>query len=410
MTAPAGPMAPSASVAEAAEGRAAERRPVRAPRAVGQVRPGRHEEDLAHRRAEHDRGDVLVVVAAVLVPSEEGETQRAAPRRARPPRRPGRRARARRWTVAASTPIDVAAGSGGVAGASESAGVATESAAAGSASAAGTSNGRTAGGIGAPGAKSAARRTGSSGEWVAGCAPAPAGTASAASWATSATITARRFMRASTPPAGITGNVSLAGVSAQTAQFTSPGRGELGCSLRRAQLTRTGASRPGNSGIAESGTVSSVGPCPSFPKSRPSAATSSATSWAAPSPRCGPRGSRCASRCPRTLVRGAAGRTIEGVRRHGKFLILDLDGGARIVGHLGMTGAFLFHAADAEPGKRPTHVHVDLRLRGRRAALVRGRAAIRPARLGRRGRGPTTGWAPPASASTRWPSAWTPSA
>jgi formamidopyrimidine-DNA glycosylase len=61
---------------------------------------------------------------------------------------------------------------------------------------------------------------------------------------------------------------------------------------------------------------------------------------------------------PRALVRGAAGRTIEGVRRHGKFLMLDLDGGARIVGHLGMTGAFLFHAADAEVGKRPTHVHV----------------------------------------------------
>ncbi len=66
---------------------------------------------------------------------------------------------------------------------------------------------------------------------------------------------------------------------------------------------------------------------------------------------------------PRALVRGAAGRTIAGVRRHGKFLILDLDGGARIVGHLGMTGAFLLRSAEAAAATatrsaRPAHVHV----------------------------------------------------
>ncbi len=61
---------------------------------------------------------------------------------------------------------------------------------------------------------------------------------------------------------------------------------------------------------------------------------------------------------PRALVSGAAGRTIAGVRRHGKFLILDLDGGARIVGHLGMTGAFLFRPKGAVARDRPTHVHV----------------------------------------------------
>ena len=66
---------------------------------------------------------------------------------------------------------------------------------------------------------------------------------------------------------------------------------------------------------------------------------------------------------PRALVRGALGRTIVGVRRHGKFLILDVDGGARIIGHLGMTGAFLMRAADSaadarRAARRPRHVHV----------------------------------------------------
>lgn len=65
---------------------------------------------------------------------------------------------------------------------------------------------------------------------------------------------------------------------------------------------------------------------------------------------------------PRALGRGAAGRTVTAVRRHGKFLLLDLDDGARLVAHLGMTGAFLFRPAAGTAGAargaaRPPHVH-----------------------------------------------------
>ncbi len=63
---------------------------------------------------------------------------------------------------------------------------------------------------------------------------------------------------------------------------------------------------------------------------------------------------------PAALLTGALGRTILAARRHGKFLLLDLDGGASILAHLGMTGAFLFHPAGSKavastPGP---HVHV----------------------------------------------------
>jgi formamidopyrimidine-DNA glycosylase len=40
------------------------------------------------------------------------------------------------------------------------------------------------------------------------------------------------------------------------------------------------------------------------------------------------------------------GRAIEGLRRHGKFLILDLSGGLAISIHLGMTGRLLWNGAD----------------------------------------------------------------
>ena len=65
---------------------------------------------------------------------------------------------------------------------------------------------------------------------------------------------------------------------------------------------------------------------------------------------------------PPALARGAKGRTVRGVRRHGKFLLVDLDGGARIVAHLGMTGHFRFHASDPGPPARlPAHTHALLR-------------------------------------------------
>jgi formamidopyrimidine-DNA glycosylase len=65
---------------------------------------------------------------------------------------------------------------------------------------------------------------------------------------------------------------------------------------------------------------------------------------------------------PAAFARGVRGRTVQGVRRHGKFLLVDLDDGARIVAHLGMTGHFRFHASDPGPPSRlPAHTHALLR-------------------------------------------------
>ena len=63
---------------------------------------------------------------------------------------------------------------------------------------------------------------------------------------------------------------------------------------------------------------------------------------------------------PAALARRAPGRTVRGVRRHGKFLLVDFDDGARIVAHLGMTGHFRFHAEDPGP-PLPPHTHAVLR-------------------------------------------------
>lgn len=53
------------------------------------------------------------------------------------------------------------------------------------------------------------------------------------------------------------------------------------------------------------------------------------------------------------------GRRVQGLRRHGKFLLTDLDDGSLLLSHLGMTGKWLF----AEPGDplRP-HTHLVLHL------------------------------------------------
>lgn len=53
------------------------------------------------------------------------------------------------------------------------------------------------------------------------------------------------------------------------------------------------------------------------------------------------------------------GRTVQALRRHGKFLLLDLDDGSLFLSHLGMTGKWLFE----EPGtpRRP-HTHLVLSL------------------------------------------------
>lgn len=56
---------------------------------------------------------------------------------------------------------------------------------------------------------------------------------------------------------------------------------------------------------------------------------------------------------PHTLV----GRTVMEVRRRGKYLLLDLDNGALLVLHLGMSGSLRILAKDALPGP---HDHADL--------------------------------------------------
>lgn len=54
---------------------------------------------------------------------------------------------------------------------------------------------------------------------------------------------------------------------------------------------------------------------------------------------------------PEATSEQLTGRKISGVRRHGKFLLIELDGGAYFVVHLGMTGKLLLNGA---PGK---HTH-----------------------------------------------------
>src|SRR6185503_8416037 len=62
---------------------------------------------------------------------------------------------------------------------------------------------------------------------------------------------------------------------------------------------------------------------------------------------------------PKALARRVRARRIETARRHGKFLILELDDGSRIIAHLGMTGKFVFRATSGNgDGARDPHTHV----------------------------------------------------
>lgn len=56
--------------------------------------------------------------------------------------------------------------------------------------------------------------------------------------------------------------------------------------------------------------------------------------------------------------RRVAGRAITALRRHGKYLIIDLEGGLSLLSHLGMSGRWLFHPGP--PPARMAHVHVRL--------------------------------------------------
>jgi formamidopyrimidine-DNA glycosylase len=59
---------------------------------------------------------------------------------------------------------------------------------------------------------------------------------------------------------------------------------------------------------------------------------------------------------PATLPRRLRGRTVTALRRHGKYLLIDLDGGLTLLSHLGMSGRWLFHNPPAP--ELPRHVHV----------------------------------------------------
>ncbi len=60
----------------------------------------------------------------------------------------------------------------------------------------------------------------------------------------------------------------------------------------------------------------------------------------------------------RSLARRLPGRTITALRRHGKFLLVELDGGLTLLSHLGMSGRWLFERVP--PGEPLDHVHVVL--------------------------------------------------
>ena len=51
-------------------------------------------------------------------------------------------------------------------------------------------------------------------------------------------------------------------------------------------------------------------------------------------------------------VEHATGRRIESLRRRGKYLLADLDDGAELVMHLGMTGSFRFRGEHGDAGRR----------------------------------------------------------
>ena len=61
---------------------------------------------------------------------------------------------------------------------------------------------------------------------------------------------------------------------------------------------------------------------------------------------------------PRALPRQIRGRTLTGVRRHGKYLLIDLSGSLTIVSHLGMSGRWLFYVE--QPERALPHVHARL--------------------------------------------------
>src|SRR5215470_9795470 len=73
-------------------------------------------------------------------------------------------------------------------------------------------------------------------------------------------------------------------------------------------------------------------------------------------------GAKLRGAVPRTLPLKLRGRRILDVRRHGKYLLLDFDGGLTLLFHLGMSGRWLFYPEpDRRSPNRPDetmkHVH-----------------------------------------------------
>ncbi len=63
---------------------------------------------------------------------------------------------------------------------------------------------------------------------------------------------------------------------------------------------------------------------------------------------------------PGALERALTGRRVQAVRRTGKYLLLDLDGGETVVVHLRMTGRFVRDDYVAGPAPRPTRLVLNL--------------------------------------------------
>lgn len=94
---------------------------------------------------------------------------------------------------------------------------------------------------------------------------------------------------------------------------------------------------------------------------------------------------------PRAKLRKLVGAQITAIRRHGKYLLLDTDGAASILVHLGMTGRLRIHRA-ADPREPHTHVVLGLGARELRFAdarrfgqidvVARGQARAHPALAG----------------------------
>jgi formamidopyrimidine-DNA glycosylase len=71
---------------------------------------------------------------------------------------------------------------------------------------------------------------------------------------------------------------------------------------------------------------------------------------------------------PRAFAHALVGRTFERVERRGKWLRLDLDDGAKVFSHLGMTGSWVRVAIGA-PVVRFERARIDVVLRGRASSV-----------------------------------------